>query len=623
MYLDGNLYIAHCADGPINLVGKMCNRHGLIAGATGTGKTVSLQVLAETFSQAGVPCFMADMKGDLSGISQAGKLSSFIEKRKDEFGVPNPDFQPCPVRFYDVFGEQGYPMRTTVSAMGPQLLSRLMGLSDVQSGVLNIVFRIADDKQLLLIDLKDLRLMLDFVGQNTSLFTTVYGNISPASIGAIQRAVLEIESEGGDKFFGEPAFDVEDLIDMEDGKGVMSVLAADKLMLNPKLYSTFLLWLMTELYSTLPEVGDMELPKLVFFFDEAHMLFDGTSKAMVDKLEQVIRLIRSKGVGIYFISQSPSDIPDTILGQLGNRIQHALRAYTPKDQKAVRVAAQTFRANPEFSTEDAIMELGTGEALVSVLDEKGAPTIVQRAKILFPLSQIGAITEGQRLDIQNAAPEHIKEYANYFDRESAYEVLIAQKEAEDAEAAAMLRRQEEEKQQKLAEKEEERLRKEEERLRKEEERQLREVEKEEERKKRAEAIEAERRRREEEKLQRDAEREAERRRREEEREAERLRKEEERKAKEKSKSSSMWKRTIFGTLIGAVLGSVGHQVGTSVGKKITGNSSSRSTSSSTKKKTSSSSKKSSSGSILGSAAKTAANTATRRVTNEILKNIFK
>jgi hypothetical protein len=622
MYLDGNLYIAHCADGPINLVGKMCNRHGLIAGATGTGKTVSLQVLAETFSQAGVPCFMADMKGDLSGISQAGKLSSFIEKRKEEFGVPNPDFQPCPVRFYDVFGEQGYPMRTTVSAMGPQLLSRLMNLSDVQSGVLNIVFRIADDKELLLIDLKDLRLMLDFVGQNTGLFTTVYGNISPASIGAIQRAVLEIESEGGDKFFGEPAFNVEDLIDMEDGKGVMSVLAADKLMLNPKLYSTFLLWLMTELYSTLPEVGDMELPKLVFFFDEAHMLFDGTSKAMVDKLEQVIRLIRSKGVGIYFISQSPSDIPDTILGQLGNRIQHALRAYTPKDQKAVRVAAQSFRANPAFSTEDAIMELGTGEALVSVLDEKGAPTIVQRAKILFPLSQIGAITEGQRLDIQNTAPEHIKEYANFFDRESAYEVLIAQKEQEDAEAAAMLRRQEEEKRQKEAEKEEERLRKEEERLRKEEERQLREVEKEEERKKRAEAIEAERRRREEEKLQRDAEREAERRRREEEREAERLRKEEERKAKEKSKSSSMWKRTIFGTLIGAVLGSVGHQVGTSVGKKITGNSSSRSTSSSTKKKTTTK-KSSSSGSILGSAAKTAANTATRRVTNEILKNIFK
>ena len=570
MYLDGNLYIAHCADGPINLTGKMCNRHGLIAGATGTGKTVSLQVLAETFSQAGVPCFMADMKGDLSGISQAGKLSSFIEKRKDEFGVPNPEFKACPVRFYDVFGEQGYPMRTTVSAMGPQLLSRLMGLSDVQSGVLNIVFRIADDKELLLIDLKDLRLMLDFVGQNTSLFTTVYGNISPASIGAIQRAVLEIQSEGGDKFFGEPAFNVEDLIDTENGMGVMNVLAADKLMLNSKLYSTFLLWLMTELYTTLPEVGDQELPKLVFFFDEAHMLFDGTSKAMVDKLEQVIRLIRSKGVGIYFITQSPSDIPDDILGQLGNRIQHALRAYTPKDQKAVRVAAQSFRANPDFSTEQAIMELGTGEALVSVLDEKGAPTIVQCAKILFPLSQIGAITEGQRIDIQNAAPDHIKDYANYYDRESAYEVLIAQKEQEDAEAAEMLRQQEEAKQQKEAEKEAERLQKEQERQR-----------------------------------------------REAEREAERKRKEEERLAKEKAKSSGMWKRTIFGTLIGAVLGSVGHQVGTSVGKKITGNTSS------TKKKTATTKKSSSSGSILGSAAKTAANTATRRVTNEILKNIFK
>lgn len=610
MYLDGNLYIAHCADGPINLTGKMCNRHGLIAGATGTGKTVSLQVLAETFSQAGVPCFMADMKGDLSGISQAGKLSSFIEKRKDEFGVPNPEFKACPVRFYDVFGEQGYPMRTTVSAMGPQLLSRLMGLSDVQSGVLNIVFRIADDKELLLIDLKDLRLMLDFVGQNTSLFTTVYGNISPASIGAIQRAVLEIQSEGGDKFFGEPAFNVEDLIDTENGMGVMNVLAADKLMLNPKLYSTFLLWLMTELYATLPEVGDQELPKLVFFFDEAHMLFDGTSKAMVDKLEQVIRLIRSKGVGIYFITQSPSDIPDAILGQLGNRIQHALRAYTPKDQKAVRVAAQSFRANPDFSTEQAIMELGTGEALVSVLDEKGAPTIVQCAKILFPLSQIGAITEGQRIDIQNAAPDHIKDYANYYDRESAYEVLIAQKEQEDAEAAEMLRQQEEAKQQKEAEKEAERLQKE-------QERQMREEEKEAERQRKAEAVEELRRQREQEKLEREAAREAERQRREAEREAERKRKEEERLAKEKAKSSGMWKRTIFGTLIGAVLGSVGHQVGTSVGKRITGNTSS------TKKKTATTKKSSSSGSILGSAAKTAANTATRRVTNEILKNIFK
>ena len=387
MYFNQNLYIAHSADGPIHLVGRMCNRHGLIAGATGTGKTVTLQVLAETFSQAGVPCFMADMKGDLSGISQPGKTSSFIEKRQVEFGISNPEYQACPVRFYDVFGEQGFPMRTTVSAMGPQLLSRLMGLNDTQSGVLNIVFRIADDKELLLIDLKDLRVMLDFVGKNASLFTLEYGNISSATVGAIQRAILALESEGGDLFFGEPAFDVEDLIDIQDGKGVMSVLAADKLMLKPKLYSTFLLWLMTELYATLPEVGDQELPKLVFFFDEAHMLFDDTSKALVDKLEQVVRLIRSKGVGVYFITQSPTDIPDDILGQLGNRVQHALRAYTPKDQKAVRAAAQTFRANPAFDTETAIMELGTGEALISVLDEKGAPTVVQRARVLFPLSQ--------------------------------------------------------------------------------------------------------------------------------------------------------------------------------------------------------------------------------------------
>ena len=508
-------------------------------------------------------------------------------------------------------------MRTTVSAMGPQLLSRLMELTDVQSGVLNMAFRIADDHGLLLIDLKDLRLILNYIAEHPE-FLTAYGTASPLSIGAIQRAILSLQSVGCDKFFGEPIFNVEDLIDTENGMGVMSVLAADKLMLNPKLYSTFLLWLMTELYATLPEIGDQELPKLVFFFDEAHMLFDGTSKAMVDKLEQVIRLIRSKGVGIYFISQSPSDIPDAILGQLGNRIQHALRAYTPKDQKAVRVAAQSFRANPAFKTEDAIMELGTGEALVSVLDERGAPTIVQRANMLFPLSQIGAITEGQRIDIQNAAPDHIKEYADYFDRESAYEVLIAQKEQEDAEAAEMLRKQEEAKRQKEEEKEAARLQKEQERLQK-------EAEKEEERRLRAEAAEVLRRQREQEKQERDAAREAERIRKEQEKEAERLRKEQERLAKEKEKSSSGWTRTIFGTLLGAVIGSAGRQVGNSVGKKITGNSS-RSTSSSRRTASSrktSSSRRSSSGSILGSAAKSAANTATRKVTSEILKSIFK
>ncbi len=424
MYTDDKqLYIAHSENGNINLIGKMANRHGLIAGATGTGKTVTLQVLAETFSQAGVPCFMADMKGDLSGISQAGKMSGFIEKRCPEFGISNPQFHGCPTRFFDVFGEQGYPMRATISMMGPQLLARLMQLNETQAGVLNALFRIADDNNLLLIDLKDLRLMLDFVGKNANKFTTEYGNIAPASIGAIQRAVLQLESEGGEKFFGEPAFDIEDLFAVEDGKGVMNVLAADRLMLNPKLYSTFLLWLMTEIYSRLPEVGDLELPKLVFFFDEAHMLFDGTSKALVDKIEQVIRLIRSKGVGIYFITQVPSDVPADILAQLGNRVQHALRSFTPQDQKAVRAAAQTFRANPGFKTEDAIMDLGTGEALVSFLDEKGAPSIVERAKILFPLSQIGAISAGQRLDINEAAPEHIKEYRSFFDRESAYEVL--------------------------------------------------------------------------------------------------------------------------------------------------------------------------------------------------------
>lgn len=328
------LYVAHGPNGPISIIGKMANRHGLIAGATGTGKTVTLQVMAETFSQAGVPCFMADMKGDLSGVSQVGSLSGFIEKRCKEFGIENPQFAGNPVRFYDVYGEQGHPMRTTISRMGPQLLSRLMELNETQSGVLDIVFRIADDRNLLLIDLKDLRSMLDYVSKNAKQYTTTYGNISAASVGAIQRALLSIETQGGDKFFGEPDFNIYDLLQTEaNGRGVLSVLAADKLMLQPKLYSTFLLWLLSELYSTLPEVGDMEKPKLVFFFDEAHMLFNGTSKALVEKIEQVIRLIRSKGVGVYFVTQNPTDIPESILGQCGNKVQHALRAFTPKDQK--------------------------------------------------------------------------------------------------------------------------------------------------------------------------------------------------------------------------------------------------------------------------------------------------
>ena len=390
------LYIAHCSSGALSIQGKMANRHGLIAGATGTGKTVTLQVMAESFCQAGVPCFMADMKGDLSGISQAGKMSGFIEKRLPEFGIEDPVFQGCPVRFFDVFGEQGHPMRATISQMG--------------------------------LDLKDLRQMLDYVAKNAKEYTTKYGFVTSATIGAIQRALLQLEAQGADKFFGEPSFDIRDLMQVEGGKGVMNVLAADKLMMQPKLYSTYLLWLLSELYSTLPEVGDLPLPKLVFFFDEAHMLFEDTSKALLDKIEQVIRLIRSKGVGIYFITQSPTDIPEVILGQLGNRVQHALRAYTPKDQKAVKTAADTFRANPAFKTDEAIMNLETGEALVSFLDEKGAPNIVERAKILFPLSQIGAITEGQRIDIIKQSYIYGK-YDTPVDRESAYEILM--KEAEE------------------------------------------------------------------------------------------------------------------------------------------------------------------------------------------------
>ena len=429
---DRGLYIAHCANGALSITGKMANRHGLIAGATGTGKTVTLQVMAETFCQAGVPCFMADMKGDLSGISQVGRLSGFIEKRMPEFGIENPEFQACPVRLYDVYGEQGHPMRATISQMGPLLLSRLMELNETQAGVLTIVFRIADERGLQLIDVKDLRAMLDWVSQHAKEYRTKYGTVTSMTVGSIQRALLQLEAQGADKFFGEPSFDIYDLMQSEGGKGIMSVLAADKLMMQPKLYSTFLLWLMSELYSTLPEVGDLPLPKLVFFFDEAHMLFTDTSKALLDKIEQVIRLIRSKGVGIYFITQSPSDIPENILGQLGNRVQHALRAYTPKDQKAVKTAADTFRTNPEFKTDEAIMNLETGEALVSFLDEKGAPSVVERAKILFPLSQIGAITDGQRLDLIKQSRIYGK-YDTPIDRESAFEVLVAEAERQLAE----------------------------------------------------------------------------------------------------------------------------------------------------------------------------------------------
>jgi len=455
MYKDNQLYVAHSNEGPIHIIGNMANRHGLIAGATGTGKTVTLQVLAETFSQAGVPCFMADMKGDLSGISQTGGLSKFIEKRCAEWGMDTSalKFEGCPVRFYDVYGEQGHPMRTTIEKMGAMLLARLMDLNETQTGILTLAFRIAEDEKLPLVDMKDLRLMLDYVAKNAKKYATTYGNISAASVGAIQRALLALAEQGGDKFFGEPAFDIYDLLQTEGGRGVMNILAADKLMLQPKLYSTFLMWLLTEIYDKMPEIGDMELPKMVFFFDEAHMLFKDTSKALTDKIEQIVRLIRSKGIGVYFISQSPSDLPEAILGQCGNRVQHALRAFTPKDQAAVKAAAQTFRPNPAFDTQREILELGTGEALVSFLDEKGAPSMVERAKILFPLSQIGAITPEQRSAI-NSSSRISGKYESVIDRESAFERIVKQRE-EDEKLAA------EEAERKEAQKEEERKQKEE------------------------------------------------------------------------------------------------------------------------------------------------------------------
>lgn len=457
MYKEQQLYVAHSAEGPIHIIGRMANRHGLIAGATGTGKTVTLQVLAETFSQAGVPCFMADMKGDLSGISQTGGLSKFIEKRCAEWGMDTSilKFEGCPVRFYDVFGEQGHPMRTTIEKMGAMLLARLLDLNETQTGILTLTFRIAKDEKLPLIDMKDLRLMLDYVAKNAKKYETIYGNISSASVGAIQRALLALAEQGGDRFFGEPAFDIYDLLQTEGGRGVMNILTADKLMLQPKLYSTFLMWLLTEIYDKMPEIGDMELPKMIFFFDEAHMLFKDTSKALTDKIEQIVRLIRSKGIGVYFISQSPSDLPEAILGQCGNRVQHALRAFTPKDQAAVKSAAQTFRPNPAFDTEREILELGTGEALVSFLDEKGAPSMVQKAKILFPLSQIGAITAEQRSAI-NASSRISGKYDTPVDRESAFEQIVKQREAAEKQAAEAkaqeAQRKEEERQEKSARK---------------------------------------------------------------------------------------------------------------------------------------------------------------------------
>jgi hypothetical protein len=422
------LIIAKAGDNELALLPALANRHGCITGATGTGKTITLQVLAERFSAIGVPVFMADVKGDLTGIAKAGQASPKMAERLQKLGLPEPKWQGYPVTLWDVWGEQGHPVRATVSDMGPLLIARLLGLNDTQEGVLSIVFRVADDNGLLLLDLKDLRAMVQFVGDNAAQVKTQYGNVSPASIGAIQRGLLQLEQQGAEKFFGEPMLDISDLMQAADGRGVINVLAADRLMNNPRLYAAFLLWLLSELFENLPEVGDRDKPKLVFFFDEAHLLFDDAPPALLEKVELVVRLIRSKGVGVYFVTQNPLDIPDKVLGQLGNRVQHALRAFTPRDQKAVKTAAQTMRPNPKLDIERAILELGVGEALVSLLDAKGTPGVTERAYVLPPASQIGPIEAGERRAlIDRSLVAGV--YDKAVDRESAFEKLRARAEA--------------------------------------------------------------------------------------------------------------------------------------------------------------------------------------------------
>jgi uncharacterized protein len=416
------------SDQVILMYPQMSNRHGLIAGATGTGKTVTLQVLAEHFSDLGVPIFMADVKSDLSGISQPGQDNPKILDRVKKLGIDGYTHRGFPVTFWDVFGEEGHPVRSTISEMGPLLLGRMLNLNDTQEGVLNIIFKVADDQGLLLLDMKDLRAMLQHVADNSADYKTQYGNVSAASVGTIQRNLLTLEQQGGGKLFAEPALDLNDLIQTDGSRGVINILAADKLMQSPMMYATFLLWLLSELFENLPEVGDPEKPKLVFFFDEAHLLFTDAPKPLIDKIEQVVRLIRSKGVGVYFVTQNPLDVPDTVLGQLGNRVQHALRAFTPRDQKAVKAAATTFRANPKVDVEKTIMEMGVGEALVSVLDEKGIPGMVERAFIYPPLSQIGPITPQQRQQIITSSVVY-GTYEKTVDRESAYERLKGRAES--------------------------------------------------------------------------------------------------------------------------------------------------------------------------------------------------
>jgi len=436
MKKDGELYIgtSRNPDDSLNkgeyLNLKLANRHGLITGATGTGKTVSLQILTEGFSNAGVPVFCADVKGDLSGLAAKGEAKDFLQKRADDIGLDDYQFQEFPVIFWDLFGKQGHQVRTTLSEMGPLLLARLLDLNDTQEGVLNIAFKLADDEGMLLLDLKDLRALLVSIGERASELTSSYGYVSKPSIGAIQRQLLVLEQQGGEGFFAEPALQISDLMrTTRDGRGAISILAADELMQSPRLYSTFLLWLLSELFEELPEVGDMDKPKLVFFFDEAHLMFDEAPKVLVEKVEQMVKLIRSKGVGVYFVTQNPVDIPDGVLSQLGNRVQHALRAFTPKEQKAVRVAADTFRPNPAFKAKDVITELGVGEALVSTLMKKGVPSMVERTLVRPPSSRLGPLSEKERAEIMKMSPV-AEQYDKTIDRESAYEML--KKAAEDA-----------------------------------------------------------------------------------------------------------------------------------------------------------------------------------------------
>ena len=441
MLNDRKIWLAQ-SDKNLYLLPAMANRHGLIAGATGTGKTITMKVMAESFSDLGVPVFMADVKGDLSGMCRPGADSENMRSRIARFGMENFQYKPYPTRFWDIFGEKGHPVRVTISEMGPVLLSRLLNLTEVQAGVLNIVFKVADEHGLLLLDLKDLRAMLQYVGDNRAEFTTMYGNVSSASVGAIQRALLSFEGEGGELFFGEPALDIRDWMRTDiDGRGYINILSSDRLIQSPTVYSTFLLWMLTELFEKLPEVGDLDKPRMIFFFDEAHLLFDGAPKALVQKIVQVVKLIRSKGVGVYFISQSPSDIPNDVLAQLSNRVQHALRAYTPDEQKAVRAAARSFRKNPGFDTEEVLMALGVGEALVSFLDEEGVPSVAERAFILPPQSLMGPAEE-RAVQSLIVSDEFDLKYRENVDRESAYEILMRANEElelrrrQEAEAAA-------------------------------------------------------------------------------------------------------------------------------------------------------------------------------------------